>query len=238
MAGVARIAPVYTPPEHRRHGYAAAVTAAASADALARDAERVVLYTDLADPPPNAIYQRIGFRPIGERRVVHFSDDPRVTCGVTASAAAFDDGTRWCAQPTRRRASAAGREYETACAGCLRAVGRAEPPRDAPARPQLGVGGDDAHPLAAARLQQLDDRVVGGVPAAARGDDDLSALGGRRLARVEHDDHRLAGRRREAVELLDEPPRGAGAVAPPAVRARADDVGGVHHPAPAQPASS
>ena len=73
VAGVARIAPVYTPPEHRRHGYGTAVTAACTADALARDAERVVLYTDLADPSANAMYQRIGFRPIGGRRVVRFT---------------------------------------------------------------------------------------------------------------------------------------------------------------------
>jgi predicted GNAT family acetyltransferase len=74
VAGVARIAPVYTPPECRRHGYATAVTAACTADALARDAERVVLYTDLADPSTNAMYQRIGFRPIGGRRVVQFAN--------------------------------------------------------------------------------------------------------------------------------------------------------------------
>jgi predicted GNAT family acetyltransferase len=74
VAGVARIAPVYTPAEHRRHGYASAVTAACTADALARDAERVVLFTDLADPSANAMYQRIGFRPIGGRRVVKFGD--------------------------------------------------------------------------------------------------------------------------------------------------------------------
>jgi predicted GNAT family acetyltransferase len=73
VAGVARIAPVYTPHEHRRHGYATAVTAACTADALAREADRVVLYTDLADPSANAMYQRIGFRPIGGRRVVHFA---------------------------------------------------------------------------------------------------------------------------------------------------------------------
>jgi len=72
VAGVARIAPVYTPPEHRRRGYATAVTAACTADALARDGERVVLYTDLADPSANAMYQRIGFRSAGGRRVVRF----------------------------------------------------------------------------------------------------------------------------------------------------------------------
>ena len=76
VAGVARIAPVYTPPEHRRHGYATAITAACTADALARNAERVVLYTDIADPSANAMYQRIGFRPIGGRRIVTFNPQP------------------------------------------------------------------------------------------------------------------------------------------------------------------
>ena len=71
-AGVARIAPVYTPAEHRRHGYGAAVTAACTADALARGAEHVVLFTDLANPTSNSIYQRIGYRPIGDYRVVAF----------------------------------------------------------------------------------------------------------------------------------------------------------------------
>ena len=73
-AGVARIAPVYTPPEHRRRGYGAAITAACTADALARDADHVVLFTDAANPTTNAIYQQIGFRPLGDRCTVHFSD--------------------------------------------------------------------------------------------------------------------------------------------------------------------
>ncbi len=73
VAGVARIAPVSTPPDRRRHGYAGAVTAACTADALARNAERVVLFTDLADPCATAMYQRLGFRPIGGRRVVGFN---------------------------------------------------------------------------------------------------------------------------------------------------------------------
>ena len=72
MAGVARIAPVYTPPEQRRRGYAAAVTAACTADALARDAERVVLLHRPRGPVGQRVYQRIGFRPMGERRDVRF----------------------------------------------------------------------------------------------------------------------------------------------------------------------
>ena len=42
------------------------MTTAASADALARGADQVVLYTDLANPTSNAIYQAIGFVPIGD----------------------------------------------------------------------------------------------------------------------------------------------------------------------------
>jgi predicted GNAT family acetyltransferase len=72
-AGVARIAPVYTPPEHRRRGYGGAVTAACTADALRRGAAHVVLFTDLANPTANALYRRIGFRPIGEYRVTRFA---------------------------------------------------------------------------------------------------------------------------------------------------------------------
>ena len=71
-AGVARVAPVYTPPAHRRHGYGTAITAACTADALDRGADHVVLFTDLANPTSNAIYQRIGYRPMADRRVVRF----------------------------------------------------------------------------------------------------------------------------------------------------------------------
>jgi GNAT superfamily N-acetyltransferase len=73
-ATVSRVAPVYTPPEHRRRGYGAAITAAVTTDALARDADHVVLFTDLANPTTNAIYQQIGFRPIADRCTVRFSD--------------------------------------------------------------------------------------------------------------------------------------------------------------------
>ena len=72
VAGVARIAPVYTPPVLRRRGYGAAVTAACTADALASDADRVVLFTDLANPTANAIYRRIGFRPVSDRHIMRF----------------------------------------------------------------------------------------------------------------------------------------------------------------------
>ncbi len=61
--GVSRIGPVYTPPAFRRRGYGAAVTAHASQAALDAGADHVVLYTDLANPTSNAIYQAIGYVP-------------------------------------------------------------------------------------------------------------------------------------------------------------------------------
>lgn len=71
-AGVARVGPVYTPPPHRRRGYGSAVTAACTRDALDRDAGEIVLFTDLANPTSNAIYQRLGFAPVRDTKVIRF----------------------------------------------------------------------------------------------------------------------------------------------------------------------
>jgi GNAT superfamily N-acetyltransferase len=70
VAGMLRVGPVYTPPELRGHGYASAVTAAVSLRALEAGAEEVLLYTDLANPTSNSIYQRIGYRPVEDRVVL------------------------------------------------------------------------------------------------------------------------------------------------------------------------
>jgi predicted GNAT family acetyltransferase len=64
-AGVGRIGPVYTPPEHRRRGSAAAVTAAAARSHLDAGAG-VVLFTQLHTPTSNALYRRLGFEPVVE----------------------------------------------------------------------------------------------------------------------------------------------------------------------------
>lgn len=73
-AGVARVGPVYTPPQYRRRGYGAAVTAACTRDALERDADHAVLFTDLANPTSNAIYQQIGYLPLRDHEVISFAD--------------------------------------------------------------------------------------------------------------------------------------------------------------------
>ena len=62
-AGVARVGPVYTVPRYRRRGYGTAVTAHATASALSAGAQHVILYTNLANPTSNSIYQAIGYRP-------------------------------------------------------------------------------------------------------------------------------------------------------------------------------
>jgi len=62
---VVRVSLVYTPPERRRHGYAAACVAAVTARQLAQG-NRCMLYTDLANPTSNRVYQRIGYRRIGD----------------------------------------------------------------------------------------------------------------------------------------------------------------------------
>lgn len=59
-----RVGPVYTPPEHRRRGYGSAATAAISQLILDRGRRCVFLFTDLANPTSNHIYQEIGYRPI------------------------------------------------------------------------------------------------------------------------------------------------------------------------------
>lgn len=57
-----RIGPVFTPEKFRRHGYAAAVTAAATRFVLDQGSKFACLYTDSANPTSNHIYESIGYR--------------------------------------------------------------------------------------------------------------------------------------------------------------------------------
>ena len=59
-----RINLVYTPPEYRRRGYASALVAALSQRMLDAGYRFCFLYTDLANPTSNHIYQQIGYRPV------------------------------------------------------------------------------------------------------------------------------------------------------------------------------
>ncbi|WP_327416951.1 GNAT family N-acetyltransferase [Streptomyces sp. NBC_01233] len=67
IGSAARVAPVYTPPALRGRGYAAGVTHAASAAAYAAGASEVLLFTDLANPTSNGVYQRLGYTPVEDR---------------------------------------------------------------------------------------------------------------------------------------------------------------------------
>jgi predicted GNAT family acetyltransferase len=63
VEAMSRVGPVYTPREHRGHGYGSAATAAVSRWALDAGAEHVILFADQANPTSNSIYQRIGYVP-------------------------------------------------------------------------------------------------------------------------------------------------------------------------------
>ncbi|MEU8462323.1 GNAT family N-acetyltransferase [Streptomyces sp. NPDC029003] len=67
IGGASRIAPVYTPPADRGHGYAAGVTHAATGAAHAAGAREVLLFTDVANPTSNGIYRRLGYTPVEDR---------------------------------------------------------------------------------------------------------------------------------------------------------------------------
>jgi GNAT superfamily N-acetyltransferase len=73
VVGMIRVGPVYTPPELRGHGYASAVTADVSRRAREAGADEVLLYTDLANPTANSIYQNMGYRAVEDRVVLAFS---------------------------------------------------------------------------------------------------------------------------------------------------------------------
>jgi predicted GNAT family acetyltransferase len=64
---------VYTPPEHRRRGYATAAVVALSQTLLNSGKQFCCLYTDLANPTSNAIYRRIGYAPIQDAIEIEFA---------------------------------------------------------------------------------------------------------------------------------------------------------------------
>lgn len=70
---VARIGPVYTPPDRRGNGYATSCV-----EQLSRRIEdqehTAILYTQLTNPTSNAIYGRIGYEPVLE--VLRYDFDP------------------------------------------------------------------------------------------------------------------------------------------------------------------
>jgi uncharacterized protein len=69
-----RINMVYTPPELRRRGYASACVGALSQAMLDAGRRFCFLYTDLANPTSNHIYQELGYRPVADADTYDFTD--------------------------------------------------------------------------------------------------------------------------------------------------------------------
>jgi hypothetical protein len=69
-----RVGPVYTPPAHRRRGYATALVADLSAHLLAAGNRACYLSTDLANPTSNSIYARIGYERVCDSARIRFRD--------------------------------------------------------------------------------------------------------------------------------------------------------------------
>jgi predicted GNAT family acetyltransferase len=67
-----RVGPVYTPPEHRGHGYAKSLLADVGEELLGRGYAACYLASDVENAPANALYEAVGYEPRGEARVVSF----------------------------------------------------------------------------------------------------------------------------------------------------------------------
>jgi predicted GNAT family acetyltransferase len=82
MAAVSRPTPngisvslVYTPPEKRGNGYASACVAALSQRQLDAGKRFCTLFTDLSNSTSNALYQRVGYRPLAEFVEIRFCEE-------------------------------------------------------------------------------------------------------------------------------------------------------------------
>jgi GNAT superfamily N-acetyltransferase len=73
IARHARIGPVYTPPDHRGCGFASNLVAHASEHLLDLGAVPT-LFTDLANPTSNAIYQALGYTVVADAAELSFVD--------------------------------------------------------------------------------------------------------------------------------------------------------------------
>jgi predicted GNAT family acetyltransferase len=83
---VSRVQLVYTPPVHRKRGYASACVATLTAQELAHPGRTCMLYADLANPTSNGVYQAIGYRRVGDAVDLKFAT-PRVDSRPTSSEA-------------------------------------------------------------------------------------------------------------------------------------------------------
>jgi GNAT superfamily N-acetyltransferase len=74
-AGVLRVGPVYTPPEHRNRGYGRRLTYEVTAGALEHpDVHQAMLFTDAANPVSNSIYRQAGYEPRDRHVEIEFAE--------------------------------------------------------------------------------------------------------------------------------------------------------------------
>ena len=73
---VARVAPVFTPPEHRRRNYASALVGELSRELFEQGKRAVFLTTDVANPISNSIYLKIGYLPAADHYHFDFLPSP------------------------------------------------------------------------------------------------------------------------------------------------------------------
>ena len=69
---IGRVGPIYTPLEHRKKGYASAITSAISEKLLSQGVIPT-LYTQATNPTSNKIYQEIGYTLVDENRRIVFA---------------------------------------------------------------------------------------------------------------------------------------------------------------------
>jgi len=77
MSTVCGVGAVYTPPFFRGKGYATSCVAALSQLMLDRGFAACALYTDLANPTSNSIYQKIGYKPLCDSAEIMFEVLPQ-----------------------------------------------------------------------------------------------------------------------------------------------------------------
>ncbi len=67
-----RVGPVYTPPEHRGHGYAKSLLAGLATELLGRGYAACYLVSNVDNVPANAVYEAVGYRRTADAEVVAF----------------------------------------------------------------------------------------------------------------------------------------------------------------------
>jgi predicted GNAT family acetyltransferase len=70
-----RLSAVFTHPAHRRRGYASNCVAAVTRKLFAAGRRFCFLYTDMANPTSNSVYQKIGYRRVLTHQDFHFAAD-------------------------------------------------------------------------------------------------------------------------------------------------------------------